>query len=482
MQRTPIDPRALSTEVIDTPRHWRVSEWLTETSPGGGSAKTELYWVDFEVDDQGVMRASVRTVSPDRAYRSGKLRFGESFRAALQRFEAAGVEVNTFEGDWSYMTPDEISDNLRVFREGMAAGKTREEAARGTPTGKVATRAGFEVTSVENVPESQEHLVEQGVSRWRVKAIFRRQSPPLQTGPAGGGGGTTTTENLTVRQGESVTSAEEMPKRLTGPGVEPAVPQGLSIKTGVLKLGAAAGEAILVSLIADYLNAKIKAHFDKKTFEARMKALRPTIDASKDKALAEATAKKLPVLQSKHQLYWIIELRIVVRTTVVIAGAGSRVITGAPDPELLSVRISESDTGSEGPAQSATPNVAPAHHAVILLEDSQVITYSEPMPNWHYDWGFDLKSLPKFPGPTPLKAEEDVLRFSQTGQEVTLDRLVAWANRNFPRLDDPRILKNIYASHEFKGSNDARERAAIAFTLKLREEKAQGTVAKGLSQ
>jgi hypothetical protein len=114
------------------------------------------------------------------------LRFGDSFRNALQHFEANGVEVNAFEGDWSYMTEDEISDNLRVFREEMAKGGTREAAALKTPTAKVATRSGFELTSVENVPESQEHLAEQGVRRWRVKALFRRQVPVQKPGPPGG--------------------------------------------------------------------------------------------------------------------------------------------------------------------------------------------------------------------------------------------------------------------------------------------------------
>jgi hypothetical protein len=103
------------------------------------------------------------------------LRFGDSFRNALQHFEANGVEVNAFEGDWSYMTEDEISDNLRVFREEMAKGGTREAAALKTPTAKVATRSGFELTSVENVPESQEHLAEQGPPGGAPAVTFLRQ-------------------------------------------------------------------------------------------------------------------------------------------------------------------------------------------------------------------------------------------------------------------------------------------------------------------
>ena len=134
LQRQAVDPRELKTETINTPRQFKISQWLVELAPGGGTSLTELYRVDFEVDYKGIMTGSVRTVLPDRTYRSGVLRFGDSFRDALQHFQTNGVEVSAFEGDWSYMTEDEISDNLRVFREEMGGGKTREAAALKTPT------------------------------------------------------------------------------------------------------------------------------------------------------------------------------------------------------------------------------------------------------------------------------------------------------------------------------------------------------------
>ena len=184
------------------------------------------------------MTASVRTVLPDRKYRSGVLRFGDSFRNALQHFQAKGVEVNAFEGDWSYMTKDEISDNLRVFREGMEQGGTREEAALKTPTAKVATRSGFELTSVENVPESQQHLAEEGVRRWRVKAIFRRQVPAQKPGPSG--------------SGPAVTPSGGTPTAVKLTGGTATAPTGLrfrirSMGTTGLQIGAGAGIAFLLS-------------------------------------------------------------------------------------------------------------------------------------------------------------------------------------------------------------------------------------------
>jgi hypothetical protein len=73
-------------------------------------------------------------------------------------------------------------------------------------------------------------------------------------------------------------------------------------------------------------------------------------------------------------------------------------------------------------------------------------------------------------GPAGPAIDKDVLRFSNTGEEVTVERLVAWANRNHPRgLDDPTLLAPILHSHEFSGSDDAREMAAEALVFRLRE-------------
>ncbi len=206
------DPRKLQIVREDAPRHVRVTEVLLESLPSGGTARTDVYWVDFEVDARGVLRASVRTVSEDRRYRSGTLRFGEEFRNALEHFEENGVRVTSFEGDWSYMSKDEISDNLKAFKKGLAKGMTREKAAQGTPTGKVLAKSGFEVTHVENVLESQEHLVEEGVRRWRVKAIFRRPPTPM-TPPAPPVSGTGPSEPV-----KPVTAREVVVEPSTGAG------------------------------------------------------------------------------------------------------------------------------------------------------------------------------------------------------------------------------------------------------------------------
>jgi hypothetical protein len=195
LRRQKIDPRTLVPQTSITPNYYKVSEWLETPSAGGSPAIEEIYWAEFEVDKDGVMRASVRTTSADRALRSGRIRFGQEFQKALQHFDKSGIEVRSFEGDWSYMTPTEISDNLKVFKEKMELGGTREAAARATPSGKVATRLGFEVTHVENVLESQSHLKDAGANRWRVKVSFKRL-------PASGGlAAPTTSSGGTVASG-----------------------------------------------------------------------------------------------------------------------------------------------------------------------------------------------------------------------------------------------------------------------------------------
>jgi len=244
LQRQVDDPRPLRIHSVETDRRVYVAQWLD--TPGDTPTTEKLYWVDFEVDKDGVMRASVRTVSPDRKYRSGQLRFGEEFRRALKHFEDNGIEIKEFEGDWSYMTEKEISENLNAFKEGMGEGLTREKAASQTPTGKVVARSGFEVTQVENVSGPQGHLSE---PRWHVKAKFRRISAPAQGGAPGGGG---TSIGKTAGAKEPVRAGVERGTNTGEAAIEPVGPEVFGPETGALAeeglgaeaLGAeAAGEA-----------------------------------------------------------------------------------------------------------------------------------------------------------------------------------------------------------------------------------------------
>jgi hypothetical protein len=334
IQRQVVDPRKLQIISIDTPRHVRVSEWLNETTPNGPS-RSELYWVDFEVDAKGVMRASVRTVSPDRAYRSGVLKFGDEFRRAVEHFDSNGVELKTFEGDWSYMTPTEISENLKVFKEGMEKGQTREQAAAGTPSGKVAKKSGFVVENVENDPQSQPHLADEGMRRWRVKATFRRVTPSEAGGSgttagtggstAGGkGGGTVVADDAPTagRTGATGTTPAKpsTPGGTTAGGAKPSTgtvvehegggtmpapkttgkaPQ--TGRSGGVAIGIGAGAAAMVlSFVAAYFKGKADKKISDKQIAAFLEIARKKINANPDDAV-----KKMMVDPYKTVYAWI---------------------------------------------------------------------------------------------------------------------------------------------------------------------------------
>jgi hypothetical protein len=56
------------------------------------------------------------------------------------------------------------------------------------------------------------------------------------------------------------------------------------------------------------------------------------------------------------------------------------------------------------PAEHGRPVVAPAQHAVILVEDSRVVTYSEPIVSWHAE-------IEAFAADSPLEGD---------GQEILM--------------------------------------------------------------
>ncbi|MBV9515144.1 MAG: hypothetical protein JO280_14060 [Mycobacteriaceae bacterium] len=192
----------LTTERVQEPGHLRISEYGTDPNEklteGQQPSLTELFWVDFRVEN-GTLRVSARTVDPAGTYRSPTLKLGDEFAKALDHFAKEGAGVKEFIGDWSFMSPTEMSTNLAEYNRLRGADKTEEEAARGTPSGRIAVGLGFTEVKVLSDRAEQIEDIGDGKEYQRVQVSFSRPSsgraPSGGTGgvkPASGGGGSTT--------------------------------------------------------------------------------------------------------------------------------------------------------------------------------------------------------------------------------------------------------------------------------------------------
>ena len=228
LQRTPSDdPRSLDLQETfqASTRTLRKVEVLTTDAgdPKSGRAPSieEVYWVEFTVNEHGVMRASARTVSGDGKLRSTRLRLGTEFNSAIERFREKGVDVKAFDAEWSYMNDKEKSTNLTEFENNLKANPKagRVGAARQTPSGKVAVKAGFnDVTVGETTMEADPDI---GPGRYpKVRARFAQPG----VGPLPG---TPTTS------GTSTTGGSTPPARGTGGGSPSTTTTATRVKAGV---------------------------------------------------------------------------------------------------------------------------------------------------------------------------------------------------------------------------------------------------------
>jgi hypothetical protein len=144
------------------------------------------------------------------------------------------------------------------------------------------------------------------------------------------------------------------------------------------RLGAAGGMVVevLVGLLIDLLAAKVRENIDQKKFEERMRELQPRIEQRKLEAYNAAFATG----NTKQQgvVYYNIEIRVITTTTIYVAGTHSNTIPGSPRPEIQSVKISNQQLNSAGPVQEKTRQPSPID-PVLLLEQTQVLIYSEPV-------------------------------------------------------------------------------------------------------
>jgi Domain of unknown function (DUF4157) len=352
--------------------------------------------------------------------------------------------------------------------------------------------------STQELPAGVDRSPEQvqgELSRLKVVDYAGRPIPPSprgRGGSSGGGGappttegsgppppssgqkptpGKTTSSATGTTEGPTAETDNRPPTRSGDTSTSPSMPR---FSSRVIEMGANFTIDLIVGLISDYIAMKIGEHFDRKDFERLLRELQPTIENRK-REVYDSSPAQLRSIINKRQCYWIIQLRFGVHTTVWVGGGRAGTVH-SNSVNLINLEISDSPTGmTEGHAEHGRPVVAPAQHAVVLLEDSRVVTYSEPIVSWHAEIEGLEGRLPPFGGPSQRpEAGADVLRFSANNRPVTIESLVAWARQNYPQgLFDPALLKNIYSSNEFTGSDDARERAAIALTLRLREENHQ---------
>jgi hypothetical protein len=151
---------------------------------------------------------------------------------------------------------------------------------------------------------------------------------------------------------------------------------GPTFKGRMGAVGATIGEA-LVGLLLDLLASKVREHFDRKKFEERMRELQPRIEQTKLETYNAARARG--DLKQQGTLYYNIEIRVTTTTTIYVAGVHSNTIPGSPRPEIQSVRISDQPINSAGPLQE-TSRQPSRWDPVLILEQTQVLTYSEPLP------------------------------------------------------------------------------------------------------
>ena len=238
------------------------------------------------------------------------------------------------------------------------------------------------------------------------------------------------------------------------------------------RFGAEVGEGVIFSLIAEYFSGKIMQYFKRRALRSSLADLEEEINDYKQVALDSSPpeirrAFENPVWPNIRQFYWVVTIRL---STTTVVGVRAPTVSST-QPHLVSVAIAEKERSGRSGVHHDKTVVAPAQHPVIVLQDSETVTYSQPIVSWGGVYppvptGFQFgRSAPA------LEPQVDPLRFASTGEIVTTDSLYSWAKGKYPRMfADPNLVRKIQSSNEFTGSENARSRALEALMLKLREE------------
>ena len=238
------------------------------------------------------------------------------------------------------------------------------------------------------------------------------------------------------------------------------------------RFGAEVAEGVIFSLIADYFSGKILQYFKRRALRSSLADLEPEINDYKQVALDSSPpeirrAIEHPVWPNIRQFYWVITIRL--RTTTVVGVRAPTV--SSTQPHLVSVAIAEKERSGRSGVHQGKTVVAPAQHPVIMLQDSETVTYSRPIVSWGVVYPPVSTGFRFARSAHALEPQVDPLRFASTGEIVTTDGLYSWAKGKYPRMfADPNLVRHIQSSNEFAGSENARSRALEALMLKLQEE------------
>jgi hypothetical protein len=273
-----------------------------------------------------------------------------------------------------------------IALKGQAARGGKQEAEAPTTEPKTSPKAGTPDTKAKAAAAPEPSAVPPKI---RQKAPAPAPKPPVVKPKPGGELPPKGTSSPKAKPGITAdpppSMVEQKPAARSPGGISKAQPgiggklSGVgprpTFRSRMTSVGVGAAEVIL-SMLFDLLMAKIREKLDQKKFDERMRALAPEIERGM-RTTYEAKAAEGPVSASE-KLYYNIQIKVSMVEIVYVAGVYSRSMGTSPDPTLVAVSISPNDLNATGPAKEV-PHLGEGLHAVIRIEHTQILTYSEPV-------------------------------------------------------------------------------------------------------
>ena len=141
----------------------------------------------------------------------------------------------------------------------------------------------------------------------------------------------------------------------------------------------------LIGILVELIAARIKERLDRRSFDEAMRNLGPRIAQEEERALdADNAARR----ESRGSLdaglatrYFNVRIRVHSLTQIMVMGVSSTSTTSSPTPELEDVTISPNNINTASEVVTRALPMPGGGHPIYRLENSQVLTYSEPADN-----------------------------------------------------------------------------------------------------